>query len=130
MKRVVVDTNVLISSTLSSKGNPYKIMSHISDREVQLYYCPGIIDEYMNVLAYQRLNIAHQTQRKIIKEIERLGILIEPPVSTIPLPDETDRKFYDTARASEAILVTGNTKHYPDENFIMTPAQYIEKYNT
>jgi hypothetical protein len=44
------------------------------------------------------------------------------------MPDETDRKFYDTAKAAGAMLITGNTKHYPDEPFILTPAAFIRGY--
>jgi len=40
--------------------------------------------------------------------------------------DEDDRIFYDTAKSANAVLVTGNKKHYPDESFIMTPAEFLE----
>jgi len=45
--------------------------------------------------------------------------------SNIPMPDESDRIFYDTAKQSGSILITGNTKHFPDEPFIMTPAEFM-----
>jgi predicted nucleic acid-binding protein len=44
------------------------------------------------------------------------------------MKDETDRKFYDTAKSSSATLITGNMKHYPAEPFIMTPADFIEGF--
>ena len=47
---------------------------------------------------------------------------------SITLPDETDRKFYDTAKASEAVLITGKLKHYPADPLIMLPAAFLEKY--
>jgi hypothetical protein len=40
------------------------------------------------------------------------------------LPDESDRKFYDAAKACHAILITGNQKHFPKENFIVSPAEF------
>ena len=43
----------------------------------------------------------------------------------IPMPDESDRIFYDTDKQSGSILITGNTKHFPDEPFIMTPAEFM-----
>jgi len=46
----------------------------------------------------------------------------------ISLPDESDRIFYDTACESKAILITGNKKHYPDEEFIMTPADFLLRF--
>jgi putative PIN family toxin of toxin-antitoxin system len=121
-----VDTNVLVSSTLTPNGNPYKIMSLISDRKIKLFYSLAIMGEYKRVLAYERLNISRQTQRNTINAIEKLGTLIDPPQSTIPLPDETDRTFYDTAKASGAVLITGNLKHYPEEGFVMTPSGFLD----
>jgi len=41
------------------------------------------------------------------------------------MTDETDRVFYDTAKASGAILITGNIRHYPAMPFIMTPADFL-----
>jgi len=54
-------------------------------------------------------------------------MLIEPFVSTVFMTDETDRTFYDTAKASDSILITGNIKHYPTEPFIMTPTEFLTK---
>jgi putative PIN family toxin of toxin-antitoxin system len=128
MKKVVIDTNVLISSTLSPNGNPSKIMGMISDKELRLFYCSAILGEYKKVLAYERLNIASYTQTNTLRAIKRLGILIEPPTSAIPLPDETDRAFYDAAKEAGATLITGNIKHFPAEPFIMTPAAFLEAF--
>jgi hypothetical protein len=41
---------------------------------------------------------------------------------------QTDRKFYDVAKATDAILITGNTKHYPNEPFVLTPAAFVQRY--
>lgn len=41
--------------------------------------------------------------------------------------DEKDRIFYDTAKESSAILVTGNIKHFPKEAFIMSPNDFIQE---
>ena len=125
VKRTVIDTNVIVSSVLSSKGNSAQIMNLISDKQIQLFYCLAILDEYRKVLAYERLNIVPQTQRNIINALQDLGILVEPVASDIFFQDESDRVFYDTARVSGAILVTGNLKHYPTDKFIMTPADFL-----
>ena len=126
MTKVVIDTNVLISALLSIEGNPAKILALItSGEDIQLYYNAVIMREYKRVLSYQRLNIADEKQFRAIWLIENFGTLIEPPTSSMPLPDESDRIFYDTTVESGAILITGNTKHYPTEDFIMTPSQFI-----
>jgi len=55
------------------------------------------------------------------------GETVAPEQSSIPLPDETDRIFYDTAVASGAVLITGNKKDYPDNPFIFTPADFLRR---
>jgi len=127
MKRVVIDTNILVSAILSPNGNPAQIMNLVSYKELQLFYSIYILNEYKKVLAYEKLKIPVETQIKIINSISKLGILIEPVISKMPLPDETDRIFYDTAHTSEAYLVTGNIKHFPIESLIITPARFLEE---
>jgi len=129
MEQVVIDTNVLISATLSPQGNPAEIMMKVSYGELQLIYSSDIMNEYTKVLAYDRLNISQTTQDKVIEGIRKKGKLINPTVSTIALPDEDDRFFYDAAKESGATLITGNIKHFTNEPFIVTPADFIAKYN-
>jgi predicted nucleic acid-binding protein len=74
---------------------------------------------------YEKLAISLETQENILAAIGNLGVQIAHTSSNIVLPDETDRVFYDVARASEAILITGNIRHYPNEPFIQTPADFL-----
>ena len=64
MKRVVIDTNVLVSANLTSEGNPAKILNLVSYSELQLFYCQEILNEYKRVLAYDKLDIPPTTQSK------------------------------------------------------------------
>ncbi len=125
MQNVVIDTNVVISATLSPNGNPSKIMNMVFDGEIQIYYCQAILDEYTDVLARTRLHIAFDTQHNIMNGIRRFGVLTKPITSNMALPDESDRMFFDVATHCEAILITGNLKHYPLKSFIMTPTDYL-----
>ena len=68
-----------------------------------------------------------ERQEEILNSVQALGAIINPVPSTFLMPDESDRIFYDTAKACEGYLVTGNSKHFPaDDPFIMTPARFIE----
>ena len=126
MINVVIDTNIIVSAALTPQGNPAKVVDAIFEkRDMQYFYSSAIFAEYVRVLAYPQLNIANETQNKIIDKIKEVGVIIEPTVSNIPLPDESDRIFYDTAKASGAILITGNIKHFPAEPFIITRRRFI-----
>ena len=101
-------------------------MESTSDNEeIQLFLSEDILSEYKEVLSRPKLNISKETQQLIIDAITGTGVIIIPSNSSIPMTDESDRKFYDTAKACNATLVTGNIKHYPTESFIMTPADFV-----
>jgi putative PIN family toxin of toxin-antitoxin system len=126
MYKVVIDTNVFISSRLSLLGNPAKVMKLIVEKNMELYYSLSILNEYKRVLVYERLKFSIEHQMSAIEDIKNIGILLEPEASVISLPDESDRVFYDTARTVNAYLITGNLKHYPEEPQIVTPALFVE----
>jgi len=127
MRQIVIDTNVIISSVLSPNGKPSEIVKRCFSNSLQLICTNEILDEYRRVLSYNKLNITADTQASIIRAIEEVAVFIEPTVSEIPLPHESDRIFYDTAKSGNAILITGNLKHFPDEPFIMTPSDLMQK---
>jgi len=130
MINIVLDTNVIISAAISSEGNPAKIIKLVASNEnMQLYYSPNIFVEYKTVLSYERLDLSDEKQTRAINLIEKYGVSIQPEISKMPLPDESDRVFYDTAKTVNAYLVTGNLKHYPEEPNILTPARFIEIFN-
>jgi len=127
--QIVIDTNVIISAALSPQGNPAKIMNLVTDNDyIELYCNQTIFAEYKKVLSYKRLNISSEVQEEILDMITEIGTVIDPSPSDIEMPDESDRIFYDTAKASGAILITGNKKDYPDEPFILTPSEFVERF--
>jgi putative PIN family toxin of toxin-antitoxin system len=127
MIKAVIDTNIIISAMLSPNGNPAAIMKHIFDsNEIQMFLTTKIIDEYERVLSYKKLKIDNETKTFTISLLLKIGKMIDPIVSDILLPDESDRVFYDTAKTSGSILITGNIRHYPDESFIMSPTDFLK----
>ena len=130
MLKIVFDTNVVISAALSPSGNCAKILDVVAkNEEIQLYYNEEILFEYEVVLSRTHLRIAGKIQRGIMESIKKVGIKLEPTPSEVPLPDESDRIFYDTALAAGASLITGNKKHYPAEYFIILPAEFLKLMN-
>ena len=125
MNKVIIDTNVIVSSIITPSGKSAMIMRMFFSGAIQAVFTPQIIDEYKRVLSYKKLGIAEDTKTEIIEVILELGSIIEPSASSFSMPDESDRIFYDTAKESGGILITGNIKHYPDEPFIMTPSKFV-----
>jgi len=129
MQKIVIDTNIIISAFISPNGIPAKIIDFITlNKQFQICYNADILAEYEEVLTRQKFdkyNFSHDKVENFIRKLEMAGLVIEPSTSSVSLPDESDRIFYDTAKASGATLLTGNTKHYPDEDFIVIPAVFF-----
>ena len=121
---VVLDTNVLVSALWSANGVPAKIVHLIPNGVIVPLFCADILQEYGAVLARPSLKFSHNQIDELMKMFVRYGKLLVPAQSNLPLPDESDRKFYDAAKSGSARLITGNLRHFPDEAFIMSPANF------
>ena len=65
----------------------------------------------------------------LLATIVRYGVEIFPQPTGEILVDMDDLIFYEVAmekRDEDAYLVTGNQKHYPIRDFIVTPAEMME----
>jgi putative PIN family toxin of toxin-antitoxin system len=127
MSTIVIDTNVLVSAMLSLNGKPAKILELVLDGNFIVCHSQEIIDEYKCVLARPKFCLDQIKVQLIIGSIEKDGISIVAQTSSIPFPDESDRIFYNVAKTSNSTLITGNTKHYPQEDFIVTPTEFLSK---
>ena len=125
MLRVVIDTNVIVSAIIAPKSNPGHIIELVLSHKLQAFYSSKIIEEYEDVLLRPKFGFNHKTVFQFLDYIINSGIFVEPIPSTIPLPDESDRYFYDTAKSSGAYLITGNIRHFPNEISIINPASFL-----
>jgi putative PIN family toxin of toxin-antitoxin system len=125
--KAVIDTNVLVSALYNSNGIPAEVTLLMGSRYTP-YVSKEIVCEYERVLSYPRLNILPSSKQTLLTTIAKIAVCIdEIQRSTIALPHEADRVFYDLSVFSEAWLVTGNAKHYTQEPFIITPRQFLDK---
>ncbi|MCL2079545.1 MAG: putative toxin-antitoxin system toxin component, PIN family [Oscillospiraceae bacterium] len=127
MQKVVIDTNILVSALWSQQGNPYKIARMVFTNEIVPYFDSEIIEEYHEVLFRPKLNFPKNKVLSLLNEIVKSGVFSEAVVGDTVFTDESDRKFFDMAKANGAVLITGNTKHYPNESFVLTPHEFLKK---
>ena len=126
MRKVVLDTNVLVSALWSKQGNPNSIVEKLFRNEIELCYTDEMIDEYDEVLRREKFGFSKNQVDSFMQELLKNGVSSDSTESTEPFSDETDRKFYDAAKTNGAVLITGNTKHYPDQPFILTPHEFLQ----
>ena len=125
-RRVVLDTNVLVSALLSPNGNPAKIYKMFLSGALSLVFSADIFEEYQDVLHRPRLKIPSNEIEIVLSAIRQHGETVEPKPSTKTMMDEDDRVFYDAAKSVGTYLITGNTKHYPKKPFILTPTEFLK----
>ena len=109
MLTVVLDTNVLVSSLLSQKSWPAKILDLILDDYIQVAYDDRILGEYEEVLARPELDLPPPKVLAVIDPIELAGKLVTPqPLTTEGYTDPDDIMFAEVFIISNAdALVRG-----------------------
>ena len=122
----VLDTNILVSALISKDGIPALIYDMVHDGKLIPFYSDGIIHEYKAVLYRPRLMILPSKVDALLMLFVMMGKKVIPKQSTIAMPDESDRKFYDAATTQGIILITGNKKHFPAEPHILSPREFYQ----
>ena len=128
--RLVLDTIVVVSAFINPGGTPSHIVKMILGRRAELCYNSTILSEYESVMLRSKFSakINSSTVHRFINLLKSIGISFDPSSSKIKLQDESDRIFYDTARESGSLLISGNIKHYPKKPFILLPADFLKRY--
>ena len=99
----VFDTNVLVSSLLTKNEDAAtaKVIYEIASKRIIPIYSKEIFEEYNEVLHRDKF----------------------------PFTDEKDVVFYEVVmdkRDDDAYLITGNKKHFPDRQYIVTPSEMMD----
>jgi putative PIN family toxin of toxin-antitoxin system len=130
--KVVLDTNVVVSAFLSPLGNPAAILRLVLSRSLDICFDTAILIEYEQVLSREKFagKVYQPAIRRFFELTRDFGLKTISVPCPVILPDETDRKFYEVAKAAFAVLITGNKKHFPDEPFIKNPAEFIAQIRT
>ena len=135
MVYAVIDTNVIVASLLTKHHDSAtaRVMDAVFSGKVIPLLNDEIVAEYRGVLHRKRLGLNPEKCDFIISLISDLGLTLDRISMNIPMTDEKDRVFYEIALAGldmgNSRLVTGNIKHYPQVDFVVTPAQFCEMVN-
>lgn len=127
----VIDTKVFISVLLSKRADAatVRVLEAMFDGKIVPLYHNDILAEYDEVLHRSKFHLKEETIQLVINAIKQYGIEVFPQPTGEILVDMDDLVFYEVAmekRNDDAYLVTGNQKHYPVRDFIVTPAEMME----
>lgn len=127
----VIDTNVLVAALLSkhSDAATVQVMARLFEGEIIPVYNEEIIAEYDEVLHRDKFHFPESQIRAFIDAIFQNGVRTMRLNTGMQLPDPKDLVFYEVVlskRNDNAYLVTGNSRHFPLEPFIVTPKEMLE----
>ena len=126
----VIDTNVLLSALLSKNEDSatVRVLDAVFEGKIIPLYHQDILAEYDAVLHREKFHLHEEIIRTVLDAVRQYGVEVFPQPTGAVLIDMDDLVFYEVAmekRDDGAYLVTGNQKHYPFKDFIITPAEMI-----
>lgn len=131
MVYAVIDTNVFISALLSKRTDSatVRVLEAMFDGKIIPLYHEDILTEYDEVLHRKTFHFKEETIQIVLNAVKQYGLEVFPQPTGEILVDLDDLIFYEVTmekRDDDAYLVTGNQKHYPIRDFIVTPAEMME----
>ncbi len=132
MLKVIIDTNVLISS-LIQHSYPYLTVDFlIKSSPCGICISKNICKEYHDVLFREKFPKYPEfflNAKDLLSDLEEKVEIFYPKVILDILVDKSDNKFLELAETCNAeYLITGNTKHFPMREYkstkIVTPKEF------
>ena len=134
---VIIDTNVIASALYTKNENSptVKVLEKLYSNDLILVYSDDIFEEYKDVLNRDYFDIPNSAIRTFINFVKDNGIRISHPNELkVIIPDMDDLIFYelvmDKTFIADKFLITGNIKDYPNDPRIVTPAEFMEIFNS
>jgi len=130
----VIDTNVFVAALLTKNDDSatVRVYEAIADGLITPLYHKDILEEYVEVLSRPKFKFSKERINAVLDMIVKYGVEVFPKPTGEILIDMDDLIFYEVAmekRDDDSYLVTGNQKHYPVRDFIVTPSEMIDILN-
>ena len=127
----VIDTNVIVSSLLTHnvESPTVGIIKAIRERGLIPIYSEYLLSEYMDVLTRSKFSLPKDISEGVLALFIEYGIQYEPSDDNIDLPDPDDVPIYlimMETRDLNSYLVTGNVRHFPEVDYVVTPKKMME----
>ena len=128
MIKVVLDTNVFVSALLVTESNPARVLNMVLNGRILLCYDSRIMLEYKTVLFRPKFPFQKRDAQTLLDTIIYIGVSVLAEPLEVQFSDAADKKFFEVALSTGAYLVTGNGKHYPEHENVLSPAEFLERW--
>ena len=124
---VVIDTNILVSALWSRSGAPARAVGLVLSGHLIPCYDHRVMLEYRQVLQRPKFRFRPSEINALLDWFKQTGRSVIPAPVDISFVDEADRKFYEVAKYCGAVLITGNLKHFPNDDAVMSVSDFLER---
>ena len=130
--RAVLDTNVIISATISRTGPPAQIIRAWIDGEFELVVSDRLLSEIWRSLGYSKIakRVDAAEANELIEVLERNATLIADPTEppAVSSRDHADDFLISLAETASALVVSGDGDllQLSGQIPVMSPLQFIE----
>jgi putative PIN family toxin of toxin-antitoxin system len=133
LPRVVIDTNVYISSFLRPNSIPTRAVRK-AEQEAHLLVSDSVLAEFAEVFVLSKFDqyVRRAKRRTALRHIRSISIVVAIPYPIRACRDPRDDKFLEVAVHGRAdLILTGDTDLLALNPFrgiaILTPAEYLEQ---
>jgi len=136
MQKIVIDTNVIVSSIIQ-RGYPNFIIDKLFiEQKFQLCVSEELLAEYYEVLArpkFSKYSDFFIKAENVLAEIENRSLKFSPVIKLDFISDDDDNMILELAHDCTAdFIITGNTRDFTFPTYnktkIVTPKDYWENY--
>ncbi len=133
LPRVVIDTNVYVSSFLRPRSLPHKAVRK-AEQEANLLVSDSVLTEFAEVFVLPKFDeyVSRAKRRTALRHIRSISTVVAIPFPIRACRDPKDDKFLEVAVHGRAdVIVTGDIDLLALHPFqgiaILTPAEYLER---
>ena len=136
MLRAVLDTNIIVSGTISTSGSPYEVLEAWRHRKFVLTISPQILKEVERVFEYPKIKESYGLDTKTIKAIlarlNKYSVFTQGKLRVNEIEDDpTDNIFLACAKEGAADFIVTGDDHLLDLGAfqgipIVTPRHFLE----
>ena len=128
--KVVIDTNVFVSGLMTRGGTCSIILDLLSDGWFTAAVDDRIMNEYQRVCTEPRLSLDSQAVGDFLHFLDEFAENVTATPLRADLSDPDDLPFLEVASEAQAVLVTGNKKHFPQRVVgtvkVVSPREFLD----
>jgi putative PIN family toxin of toxin-antitoxin system len=122
MTRVVLDTNLVISTILSPEGKPATILRMVLNAELDLVLSPALLEEISLVLNYEKIrklfikrSVTPQKMKDALQKIVKIAVVVSGKTKVNRIDkDPSDNMLLSCALEGKADFIISGDHHLTD----------------